>query len=484
MDTRRQRVSRKRSCVQCRLHKARCSLGKPCLHCLGRNLDCQYDTGSNRDYASPRNLQPKLSSPWSQNEPDEPRAAPATSGGMSSGDLVDLEQRLPLEADSGQLGWLESPDQENNTPWPLALLSGCLAQPDLQVPFPDNDDMLWNQTFLRDGVASPEKALVPQVQTEVPTPNICNVSLPESWRVYDKSPLKPRKTHSDDACLARQVLLGQIFSYPAMLTSGSRLPPFIFSPCSVDGIEAWSMCSSKGYHQCLPQPLAICCALIRSWQMRTAGNESWIWDSIEAEVSRLRREHHKFSQQELLAAIQAATLYLILQASDPNSVGDHNIELLATTPTTLIAPLNMGMDWKSSRTSLSPIDRQGWLLREGLRRSVCLSYGLELLLDVILSPLDHDVCGGYTQVPVPCTRDLWEPLSNSAWAARVKGRKDEVLTIHDLQHVKRRGNADEAGRAMSIEKLTDAASWCRGADDFGVLVWTACMMGGDVRERE
>jgi hypothetical protein len=107
---------------------------------------------------------------------------------------------------------------------------------------------------------------------------------------YDKAPLAPRTSNTVATCFTARVLLGQLFTYPNMMGQGAKLPPFIFPPCAMDGLGPSAECCAPGYHQCLPEALAICSGLTRSFETRTSGNTSYLWKNIYSEVDRLTRE--------------------------------------------------------------------------------------------------------------------------------------------------------------------------------------------------
>lgn len=103
--------------------------------------------------------------------------------------------------------------------------------------------------------------------------------------------LAPRLKKTVATCFSAKVLLGQLFSYPKMMATGTKLPPFIFPPCALDGLGPSADCHAiDGRHQCLPEALAICSSLVHSFETRTPGNASFVWKNIYTEVMRLNQE--------------------------------------------------------------------------------------------------------------------------------------------------------------------------------------------------
>lgn len=103
----------------------------------------------------------------------------------------------------------------------------------------------------------------------------------------DQRTLMRKQAHR--ACPLTSIVLGQIASYPQMMIEGEQLPPFIQPPCHVDE-ELAQDCAESGKHRCLPKDLAVCASLVQMFSERTATNTSFSWNSIYAEVERLRQE--------------------------------------------------------------------------------------------------------------------------------------------------------------------------------------------------
>lgn len=144
--------------------------------------------------------------------------------------------------------------------------------------------------------------------------------------------------------------------------------------------------------------------------------------------------------------------------------------------------------------------RQEWILRESTRRSVyskvslffsytnstrrtiCVLYGVELLLDVFNEDPDHMKCRGLENVPLPCTRDLWEPVPDSVWIRRYQNSMSlqkgyETMCLGTIQSsiflLKGRSTEIESKQPDSYEAISH---WCDEADELGTLVWMTIMV--------
>jgi hypothetical protein len=107
-----------------------------------------------------------------------------------------------------------------------------------------------------------------------------------------------------------------------------------------------------------------------------------------------------------------------------------------------------------------------------LHRTVCLLWIIELVLDVIIGPpRGLERCGGYSTVPLPCDRRLWEPVADAEWTRRYRqslgGKGTATLRIGDLRA------CHQSVSASTVDEQERMAGWCEGLDEFGALVWMA-----------
>lgn len=144
--------------------------------------------------------------------------------------------------------------------------------------------------------------------------------------------------------------------------------------------------------------------------------------------------------------------------------------------------------------------RQEWILRESTRRlvdskiylpfarsdsyhrTICVLYGIELLLDVFREDPDHVKCRGLENVPLPCTRDLWEPVPDSVWIRRYQNSMSlqhgyETMCLGTIQSsiFLLRGRTTEIGSKQS-DSHEAISHWCEEADELGTLVWMTIMV--------
>lgn len=113
-------------------------------------------------------------------------------------------------------------------------------------------------------------------------------------------------------------------------------------------------------------------------------------------------------------------------------------------------------------------------------RTICLLYGIQLLLDVELISTRPNRCGGYWGTPLPSERGLWEPVSSAEWAARYKkfqsrNQRDTLLCIGDLGKARGGLGAEPSSDPEDARVFSLVCKWCENLDEFGMVVWMAVM---------
>lgn len=97
-----------------------------------------------------------------------------------------------------------------------------------------------------------------------------------------------------------------------------------------------------------------------------------------------------------------------------------------------------------------------------------------------LSHTDRASCGGYSLVPLPCSRDLWQPLSNEEWGYRFESQEktnktNRLLKLSDLQ-LSRRAMEPRGSERSTADPTPEVTKWSRTLDEFGVLIWMAALL--------
>ncbi|KAB5542573.1 hypothetical protein GE09DRAFT_1225496 [Coniochaeta sp. 2T2.1] len=304
-----------------------------------------------------------------------------------------------------------------------------------------------------------------------------NIDLSLSTRlgsITESRLLSQRKTTTAETFFTAKVLLGQIRQYPRMMIEGKRLPPFIHPKCASGNWSAYS-CASEEKHVCLPEVLAVCANLVHMFYGRTPASSRFVWETIYKHQKKLHNEHLLYRSADLLDALQATVIYLLLQAEDPESVEVNDTLSLIDTISDVAKRYRMLSDYQSEFSNPYTVDRKTWIETESVRRTVNLLWIIELDLNVIIGPPRKiERCGGYSSVPLPCDKWLWDPtVSDAEWTKRYRqslGKQKPMLCIGDLRF-SRQSAAGDGGEVK--EGLTE---WCEGLEEFGALIWMAGML--------
>lgn len=307
-------ISRRKSCLECRAAKARCSRDPTCFRCVERGLTCNYGPTLPRStpYSRPADYTSRIGHMVSENvdQVTGPLADPAP---------ADNERRPPSGSDSIDSYDMDpAPDQER---WPrgvwlsdnqfIAGIDSTWSE-DLIPVLPTED------TFRRFTAQPVEPMNEGQSDSRFgrfrdgdlfnhqqpgPFARIANTQLAESsfgrnhvfsilgnnCRMVSGTQFdiiaKPKRAITGSSFLTTQVLLSQVREYPGMLLS-DRLPPFIYPNCVLNGkrIEA---CVEDGMHICLSKPLTVCATVVQLSSSRNRQNSSYVTNLILKEQTRL-----------------------------------------------------------------------------------------------------------------------------------------------------------------------------------------------------
>ncbi|EEA21929.1 conserved hypothetical protein [Talaromyces marneffei ATCC 18224] len=489
-------LSRKKSCVRCRQSKLRCNQATPsCSRCSERGVRCLYDwkIGGAAPYAN------STASKVSRTHLMPSRISEELIDGASQ--FENLDNTSALSASTFMNHELQAPDLSLDD-FELDLTSmnaeRSLGTPNLE---PSLGATAESSTFpLRTDIPEYLEIGVPEPSAETLEMITCHLSDSEQWslgRTISPNPashvpqtlpvqLPPRRGTFQRRnvirhCLSSSIVLGQLTNFSKMMIQGDRLPPFICPPCQLHEEMVFD-CARSRKHQCLPKDLAICASLVQMFYSRTPQNADFVWKTIYVETDRLHREHENYDIYQQLAALQAITIYILLQALDVESGeanGAHSLLHNVIAISTSVSNRN-----KVVLNNLYGIPaRQQWVHEESVRRTMIILLIIDLLLEGLLEHQTvkcHSLRGaGLDNIPLPASRDLWEAETNFAWRNEyekyLSQRKiNKVLTIGDLMEL------TEGGALKTLletdprfDLVPDAYAWCESLDSLGSLLWMA-----------
>ncbi|KAI1111799.1 hypothetical protein F5Y14DRAFT_301025 [Nemania sp. NC0429] len=518
-------ISRKKACEQCRLAKAKCSLDGVCSRCANRGLACNYSSETSRAGPYTRPHSSETTRGFSSGSPASTTAAPLPLVTLDSGapwlEFADVFREESTLMNIGLSDW--EPYQAAGSRGLLRNLTGFNTMSEVATypPLPgdsqhhesrnnlilDNlpDSMLpWDvpglaqpggiQSNVRVGDATeqageavttsnnlsqPDNLPSPTDQSEL-TPNIGNSKVVAVYGKNSEQFRARRQGATLEQSLTAKILIGQIEDYPKMLIRGSRLPPFIFPRCILNGRLCHQCTAVNGMHQCLPEPLANCALLTQMFYSHSPGNKQLVWRTIYKEQKRLREQYHRFDTTTLLAAVQALSIYVLIQAQDTEPVTKHDITCLGVTVGDMATTLLFRCDGRRDIYQDSNFSQTSWVIHESIRRIISLFYVINVTLVIQIGGTKRADCEDIRTAYLPCARDLWDPDATEAWAIRLHRYKSQRsssrgLRINDLLNSLRSDHPGKKG-AVNSPVQKDIATWCERLDDLGSLVWMASLL--------
>ena len=150
---------------------------------------------------------------------------------------------------------------------------------------------------------------------------------------------------------------------------------------------------------------------------------------------------------------------------------------------------------ESLRRHVKPIGRfflhlaDSQSLRHALtsHRIGALLYLIDLLLNSSARSPSKGHCDEFFDMPLPCVRELWQPISDREWnqryqedfaAKRLKGGCN--LSLRNLLRL-RQPSIVCLPTAATHDLAEEFAEWCERADDLSMLLWMSLMVEGDGR---
>ncbi|KAI0543957.1 hypothetical protein F4679DRAFT_65454 [Xylaria curta] len=504
-------ISRKKACEQCRLAKAKCSLESVCSRCLNRGSTCEYTGGPSRvgPYTRPHPLESehRLSSagPAVTLEPLSSLFSPDL--GVPDFGAADLLREDTTLNNIQLANW--DPCQINE-PRGISLAQATLnsseaeahSNPALNGLFTPMSpwgltgnslfsDARFNQFSASRTDKSAESAASARSPTQPDGPSspvdesVVTAEMKDGTTLIFKG--KPygssqslRRGISTQQSLMAKLLSGQIENYPKMLIQGSRLPPFIYPQCVLNNILYHQCVADNGSHQCLSEPLANCATLVRMYYSRSPNNTQFVWKTIYNEQKRLYKEFNTFDVPTLLAAVQAVSIYILIQAQDTASIAKNDVSSMAITLAEMAKSLHYRSQYQIGILKNPNLGLKTWVIHESVRRTVNLFYVIGIVTIIRIGGAQKTGCCGILETPLPCGRELWEPEATETFGIRLHRYKsrlvaDRGLIINDLYHVLDSEQSEKNDAADSpIQK--DIATWCESQDDLGTLVWMTSLL--------
>ncbi|KAK2740498.1 hypothetical protein FQN55_008841 [Onygenales sp. PD_40] len=428
---------RQKSCRDCSAAKTRCDLKRPaCSRCELRQTVCRYPVSSNT--TAPDRSRPGICLNAAREQPVK-EAGNGISPGSCSRHIdalcvPDPEYEPQFDHTGHGLGaHCVFPTPE----------SGCI---DIPIPLSDLgvlDTSLASNfgSFNELGALNVDYALIRNMSD---AGNNNSESMPLALTTQP-SVLKPPKLvlHS------MELILRVTRTWPRKMARGTQLPPFIHS--------------TQMLGDNIPTPLANCFTLVKMWDGQCRGGNSIVLQTVKKETQNLLSTYQTFDEPNLVAALQALTIYTILLLfpfKEQPSVTILDEKLFRQLRGVIDYARITGLVLEDESNNVRP-SWECWVLVT-CKRCVALSLFIIQWAYCIYHCIPSYSCIGLREMPAPAAkylwqstrRDQWEMLYNR-WLAQWDGSDFYIEEFFTIQ----------SGVRMSPR----AELWLEDADEYGMI---------------
>ncbi|PMD16193.1 hypothetical protein NA56DRAFT_731411 [Hyaloscypha hepaticicola] len=248
------------------------------------------------------------------------------------------------------------------------------------------------------------------------------------------------------------LILHTLKCYPLMMLRYNTLPPFIHPGLISSDVEDNHM-----------EPLTNCISLVQMISGGVQGSRKLFWKNVRQECERLFEGHLTLSKWELIAAIQALTIYILMRL-DEGEMDYNNFDSLLLTTVIVIATKLSSIDISCNTQSALynyglDVGWKDWIFEES-RRRISLVYRVVNMLIYFEPAAMCTLQADLILAPLPARKQLWEAPDEFVWKAESK--KDP-------------GAQTDFGLTAN-ESSENWEEWCLGMDGFGGLVMLAASL--------
>ncbi|KAF2792202.1 hypothetical protein K505DRAFT_247236 [Melanomma pulvis-pyrius CBS 109.77] len=278
------------------------------------------------------------------------------------------------------------------------------------------------------------------------------------------------------------LILHNLKSYPLMMMRHDGLPPFIHRRLTTFDAGNTHM-----------EPLANCLNLVHMISGGVQYSRKLFWKNVGLECERLIAEHLILNKWELLGAIQALSIYILLRLNEGQTDHNNYDSLLLTAVGVITQQLSRIDITGSTQFELAnhglEKDWTEWIYEESRRRLAVIYQALDMLVYLERSP------GCFLQVdlilaPLPAKKQLWEASDALTWKAEIErnsctrtafglAANGELVTLDEGQLYGCNGLLSYKSldaKASSSSGVSNWEEWCAGMDGLGGLVMLAASL--------
>ncbi|KNG85755.1 hypothetical protein ANOM_005732 [Aspergillus nomiae NRRL 13137] len=317
-----------------------------------------------------------------------------------------------------------------------------------------------SSSYIYHSTSSTHETVQVQQPLSYPKPSIPPVPT-QAIRSLVKRPNMGTGTHR-----VAKLILHNLKSYSQMMLAHNMFPPFIH-PAMVSS----DICNPDF------EPLANCIDLVHMIGSGIQASRRLFWKNVRMECERFCDEHLKLNKWELLAAMQALSIYIIIRLDEGETEYNNFDLLLLKTITALSKQLSGSELTKNVTFALHNSDPNNswkeWTFEES-RRRLCVIYRVVNML-VYFEPAA--MCGLQTDLiiaPLPAKKQLWEAGNELVWKAESE-KEPGIQTPFGLAA---NGDLVKLGKPFATRGSANWEEWCSGMDGLGGLIMLAASLIG------
>ncbi|CAG9946830.1 unnamed protein product [Clonostachys rosea f. rosea IK726] len=414
------RKGRPVSCAACSSSKIKCSFTKPrCARCESRSIECVYNEAARK--IAPGRAQQQLTTalPAEEEDPQVVRQSQTSSPDranslvVASGFASESPDITIFDADNGVLD-LADVDLE------LADLQLDLQKPDVGEWF--NLAMSHNMS--------------PTVQHALSGPH---------------NQLGPLRYNLHQVCHTVELAFDIMSCFPQMMLRNQTLPPFMHIP---------------SYSAFMPERISTCRGIAQVFETRTNETASFLWRTVDAEVTRIESELSRMDIYSVQHAIQCVLIYSVMLKIDYEpAMVSRGLRLVQTYWNLTVRCLDLTSQlefFSTEKTNPSPT-WEDWIVAETRRRIIAFWF---IMRQVMASRLQV-ACGiheHFDHLPLISPKSLWEARTREEWEIErtFHAKGNHIATYGELARAKLAPD-----NPVNRQRLK---YWEAGTDKLGTLV--------------
>ncbi|KAH8596289.1 hypothetical protein B0O99DRAFT_620021 [Bisporella sp. PMI_857] len=467
--------TRVRSCRACSVAKAKCSFQPRCLRCTNKGLDCVYENTT-----TTRTEQVALGEQTPQGNPPvfSPTPSPSTGNNFTWNDLpasaetIGPSDEAQVTMDWDSLGYAIAnsiPQSPRNTmlnfhePTTKGMPNGTLL-----LDRPDGRHVI-------DGLhANFDPGNLSLAKQNQPWP---------SWPIRDEyfsalSGLTCLSERSDSDFLARvpisdpvsqftaTMVMQMLRAFPQMMLRRETLPCFIHGH--------WYR-PTNNTDPTLPEPLVNCMGIAQVFASQNPDSMPFLWRTVKMEQRSFleKQKQNQFTKNELLAAVQAQIMYIIMRVIGNSKLEkDLNLELLVTHQILCDSFRKLCNEPFCQDERLYPSSSwEAWIFAESRRRTVLVWFLIAQMVRV-KTGVPCDIINGFRALPLCSPKSCWEAKTRSVWQSE-----------YDVYKSMPRMDLDVFGDLIDACKQSDVShnimkldTWNAKADNLGMMLSLSAAM--------